>query len=335
MGTKSVPSLSILLDGVHSIATNMQKENPDPPLWLYGTYATVAFPIQLALYGCVRVVSAINAPLSVTAKTRYGSEIKCSLPDGIQTCIFLYGVWEPDISAFIASELHPGDTFIDVGAHVGYHSILASRAVGSDGNVVAIEASPDTFTVLENNLSLNPGCSNVRTLNVAASERTGMIPFYLGPKGMGIEGWSTTVLRDSFRQRCTVSAGSLSSLLTEKELQTAKIIKIDVEGAEAEVLRGLVPSLGLLRPDVEIVIEISPSLWPASSREQKMTCEDVLSPLLDAGFRPYHIKNNYAPWRFLYPERISRPVQIRGPIRVSSVTGQIDLVLSKKNVNQL
>ncbi|MEG3900022.1 MULTISPECIES: FkbM family methyltransferase [unclassified Microcoleus] len=335
MGTKSVRSLFFLLDGVRSVAATMQKASQNPPLWLYGAHAIVALPIQLALYGCVRVVSAINTPLAVKAKTRYGSEMICCLPDGIQTCIFLYGVWEPDISAFIASELHPGDTFIDVGAHVGYHSVLASRAVGCDGNVVALEASPETFAVLENNLSLNPDCRNVRALNVAASERTGMIPFYLGPKGLGIEGWSTTVLRDSFRQRCTVSAGPLSSLLTEKELQTAKIIKIDVEGAEAEVLRGLVPSLGLLRQDVQLVIELSPSLWPAASREQNMTCEQVLSPLLDAGFRPYHIKNNYAPWRFLYPERISRPVQIRGPIRVSSVTGQIDLVLSKKDADRL
>lgn len=330
-----VNSLFFLLDRVRSVATTMQTANQNPPLWLYAAHAAVAFPIQLALYGCVRVVSAINSPLSVQAKTRYGSEIICRLPDGIQTCIFLYGVWEPDISAFIASELQPGDTFIDVGAHVGYHSVLASRAVGCEGNVVALEASPETFAVLEKNLSLNPNCRNVRALNVAAAEQTGMIPFYLGPTAMGIEGWSTTVARDSFRKRCTVSAGPLASLLTEKELRTARLIKIDVEGAEAEVLRGLVPALGLLRQDAEILIEISPSLWPVASQEQNLTCEQVLRPLLDAGFRPYHIRNNYAPWRFLYPERTSRPAQIRGPIRVSPVTGQIDLVLSRKDADQL
>lgn len=329
-----VNSLSFLLDGVRSVAATMQTDSQNPPLWLYGAHAMVAFPIQLALYGCLRAVSAIiNAPLTVKAKTRYGSELICCLPDGIQACVFLYGVWEPDISAFIASELHPGDTFIDVGAHVGYHSVLASRAVGGEGNVVALEASPETFAMLEKNLSLNSDCKNVRALNVAASDRTGMIPVYLAPKG--IEGWSTTVARDSFLDRCTVSSGPLASLLTEKELRTARIIKIDVEGAEAEVLRGLVPSLGLLRQDVELVIELSPSLWPADSRERNMTCEQVLSPMLDAGFRPYHIKNDYAPVRYLYPERISRPVQIRGPIQVSGVTGQIDLVLSKKDADRL
>lgn len=330
---QQVNLLSFLLDGLRSVAATMQMASQNPPLWLYGAYAMVALPVQLLLYGCVRVVSVINAPLVVKAKTRYGSEMSCRLPDAIQTCIFLYGVWEPDVSAFIASELHPGDTFIDVGAHVGYYSVLASRAVGSEGNVVALEASPETFAALEKNLILDPDCGNVRALNVAASELPGMIPFYLGPKGS--EGWSTTVLRDSFRDRCTVSSGPLTSLLTEKELRTARIIKIDVEGAEAEVLRGLVPALGLLRQDVEIVMEISPSLWPAASREGNMTCEQVLSPMLDAGFRAYRIQNDYAPWRFLYPERISRPVQIRGPIRVSGVTGQIDLVLSKKDADRL
>ncbi|MEH2425095.1 MAG: FkbM family methyltransferase [Nostoc sp.] len=315
------------------MAATLQMANPNPPLRLYGVYAIVAFPIQLVLYGCVRVLAAIQTPLTVQARTRYGAELICHLPDAIQTCIFLYGVWEPDISAFIASELQPRDTFVDVGAHVGYHVILASRTVGSEGKVIAIEASPETFTLLKQNLALNPECSNVRAFNVAASEQSGMIPLYLGPKG--VEGWSTIVKRESFKDSCTVSSAPLAELLTEPELRSARLIKIDVEGAEVEVLQGLVPVIGSLRPDLELIIEITPSLWPTANQEQKLTCEQVLSPLFEAGFRPYQIRNNYAPWRFLYPERISRPLQIREPIQVSRFTGQVELVLSRKDVEQL
>lgn len=326
-------SFSSLLDGVRFLATKLQTVQQDPPLWLYGAYATLVLPIQLVLYGCVRLAAILSNPLTVPAKTRYGFEMLCHLPDAIQTCIFLYGVWEPDISAFILSALQQGDTFIDVGAHVGYHAILASHSVGGAGQVVALEASPGTFRLLEANLLLNPDCQNVRALNVAAAEQTGTIPFYLGPEG--VEGWSTTVMRKASWKQTTIAAAPLSSLLAEQELQSVRLIKIDVEGAEAEVIRGLLPVLSLLRSDVELIVELTPHLWPAVERERYPIFEQVLTPLFDAGFHPYHIQNTYAPWRFLYPERITRPQRIREPMQVSPISGQVEVVLSRKDVDRL
>jgi FkbM family methyltransferase len=323
---------SSLLAAARSIAAALQTPNPEPPFWLRGAYAVGALPIQLALYGCVRAVSAFDAPLAVAAKTRDGCNLICDLPDSIQTCIFLYGVWEPDITAYISASLQPGDTFVDAGAHVGYYSVLASRAVESRGRVVAFEASSETFSALERNLALEPGRANVRAVNVAVAGEQGTVSFFPGPKGS--EGLSTTVARSSVQGR-TVASGTFTSLLTEAELRSARIIKIDVEGAEAEVLRGAIPALGFLRPDAEFVIELSPSLWPVESRQRNTTCEEVLAPLLDAGFLPYRVENDYAPWRFLYPERTSRPRRIRGPIRAHGLTGQIDLVLSRRDAASL
>src|SRR5205823_8966527 len=86
--------------------------------------------------------------------------------DTIQQYIYYFGVWEPHLTRWIVRRLVCGDAFIDVGANVGYYSLLASKLVGTSGSVVAIEASPATFKILQSNLALNQ-VRNVRAMNVA------------------------------------------------------------------------------------------------------------------------------------------------------------------------
>jgi hypothetical protein len=66
----------------------------------------------------------------------------CDLDDVIQRYIFYFGVWEPMISHVTEQMLHKGDVYVDVGANIGYCSLLASNCVGGSGRVVSIEASP-------------------------------------------------------------------------------------------------------------------------------------------------------------------------------------------------
>ena len=75
-------------------------------------------------------------------RTRYGSRVSGDTQDLIQRHLYFFGNWEPHISAWIAATLRPGDGFVDVGANIGYYSLLASRAVGNRGYVVAVEAAP-------------------------------------------------------------------------------------------------------------------------------------------------------------------------------------------------
>lgn len=322
-----------LLGYIQKIAQFLQTTAQGLFPWLHPLYCLLVFPLQLVLYGGIRLAAALKTNLALPVVTRYGSKMLCHFPDSIQACIFLYGVWEPDISAFIVSEMAPTETFIDVGCHVGYHALLACEMVGAEGRVVAIEASPRTFLKLQENLKLNPKSSNIRALNVAVTETQGLIPLYLGAEG--IEGWSSTIPHRSLSEECVISGEPLSTLLTAEELRTARMIKIDVEGAEAAALRGMVPILDQLRDDVLILIELTPLLWPEGDRAAKMTHEQVLSPFLERGFYPYHIHNNYGPWRFLNPDRVARPQRIHGAIRGHRLTGQIDLVLSKQDAEYL
>src|SRR5207249_2412898 len=97
---------------------------------------------------------------------------------------YYFGMWEPHISRWIDERLSPGDTFIDVGANIGYYSLLAARRVGPTGSVVAIEPSPKTFRALEANLAQNR-LKNVRTVNAAVSDRQATVPLYHGPDTHG------------------------------------------------------------------------------------------------------------------------------------------------------
>ena len=90
-------------------------------------------------------------PFETTARTREGLRMQIRCPDQIQERIYLFGIWEPAITRFVKGRLKPGDLFVDIGANVGYYSLLAAKLVGSEGQVIAIEASPTIARKLEQN----------------------------------------------------------------------------------------------------------------------------------------------------------------------------------------
>ncbi|MDQ1019999.1 hypothetical protein QFZ43_006548 [Streptomyces afghaniensis] len=81
-------------------------------------------------------------PLTATARTRDGAVFPVVTSDVIQRYLWLFGAWEPHLTAWMRARLAPGDTVVDAGAHTGYFTVLASRLVGPAGRVVAIEPSP-------------------------------------------------------------------------------------------------------------------------------------------------------------------------------------------------
>src|SRR3954453_4827386 len=94
--------------------------------------------------------------------------------------VYLFGTWQPNLTAFLMSRLKPGRTFVDVGANVGWFTLQGMRHVGADGKVVAVEASPDLARELEQIVEGNRG-RNVRVVNAAASSGPGMVDIRPGP----------------------------------------------------------------------------------------------------------------------------------------------------------
>ncbi|MBC3842978.1 FkbM family methyltransferase [Streptacidiphilus sp. 4-A2] len=222
--------------------------------------------------------------------------------------------------------LSHGDTFVDVGANIGYDSILASRLVGAAGRVVSIEASPEFHRKVLHQARLNRA-GNVRAINAAVSDRRRPLTFVLASShNMGEN--SAVPYDGPAESTFTIDAAPLPELLGSDELANARVIKIDVEGAEGGVIRGLAPALGKLRPDAEIAIEVTPE------RMAKLgdSIEELLETMEGSGFHAYRIVNDYSAES--YPPALHRapsvPTRWRQPL-----IGENDLVFSRIDADAL
>ena len=218
--------------------------------------------------------------------TYFGAEILCDPNDLFQRSILNFGVWEPDISYWIGRILRPGDVCIDVGANIGYDTLLASSVVGAAGKVVSIEAAPRIFSLLEHNVRLNQA-SNVRLVNAAVSDRRQTVTLYSG--GVRNIGATTTLASRGLPAETTVEAWALAQILTADEIAAAKLIKIDIEGGELPVLKGLLAEVSRFPRELVVIVEASwqdnPADWDrvfvGSSRVDLQACKleySIVSP---------------------------------------------------------
>ncbi|MCX5207305.1 FkbM family methyltransferase [Streptomyces sp. NBC_00237] len=258
-------------------------------------------------------------PRQRVVEARFDARFAVDTRDLIQRYIHLFGVWEPHMTSWLQSRLGPGDVLVDVGANVGYFTVLGSRLVGSTGRVVAIEASPVFHRRVLQHIELN-GCENVRAVNGAVSDSTKTLTFVLASSNnMGAN--SIVPYDGPAESTFAMEAHPLPALLEPDELARARVIKIDVEGAEGSVIRGLAPALGQLREDVEIAVEVTPE------RMAKLgdSVEELLETMHGHGFHTYRLPSDYRPGS--YPPAMSRPTP---PTRWrESIAGETELVFSR------
>jgi FkbM family methyltransferase len=143
--------------------------------------------------------------------------------------------YEPKVMAFLQTAVHEGDTVWDVGANIGQFTSLFSRWTGPGGQVVAFEPVPSCFAEL---LERTRGCGNVNTLNVGLSDAEARLTMHLAddPRAT-INTFLPT--RDDTPGTIELTVHSGDELQRSEGLPTPNVIKIDVEGFELEVLRGL------------------------------------------------------------------------------------------------
>lgn len=250
--------------------------------------------------------------------TLYGSIFLGNTGDLIQRYIYYFGMWEPNLTHWIEQSLSPGDTFVDVGANIGYYSLLASKLVGNTGRVIAIEASPLICKRLEEHVHLNR-TENVKVLNIAATNKPEKLKIYFGPEEN--IGMTSILERKGSTLECEVDGMPLFMILETAEIINARLIKIDVEGAEWVVLEGLYPMLQSCRRDLEIVVEINPE----GLAKQGKKADDIVNRFRAEGFQAYGIENRYTADDYLPPYTNRRPKRIIG-----AITNQIDVVFSRR-----
>ena len=161
----------------------------------------------------------------------------------------------------VVNELGQGDCFIDIGANAGIFSLIASRKVGGSGQVISFEPNPDVFRILQKNLIKNRS-SNVLPFCAGVGSKDELLSFVFDPEhnGLGHLKMNENYQWDRKNQKETrilvLGHESLSFLKTVTKERRKTIIKIDTEGAEYLVLKGLEPHLQEISP-AKLIVELS------------------------------------------------------------------------------
>jgi FkbM family methyltransferase len=204
-----------------------------------------------------------------TAVLRDGRVLHCRLADRTQRTMYL-GLFEPRETRLLGRLLDRGDTFIDVGAHIGWFTTMAARRVGEAGRVVACEPYPSNAAMLKGNLALND-CKNVRVVEAALGSRPGTISLARA----GGDSGGATALDWAWDGRVEVPMTTLDEIAGD--LRAVALIKVDVEGWEAHVLRGASKTLSQTE---HVLIEIN----PAALRKAGSSPEEIFDLLRRSGF---------------------------------------------------
>lgn len=176
--------------------------------------------------------------------------------DLIQQTILLEGIWDPALTGLIESTLRADDVFVDVGAHVGYFTLLAGRRVGPEGAVLSIEPNPVALGHLRQNVDRS-GLRNVQVAHTACGDSCDPVRLYLHTESNSSMA-SLSADNATSGAAVDVPCTTLDKLCKERGLSCVSLVKIDVEGAELSVLRGMERILREMRP--VIVLEMEPQL---------------------------------------------------------------------------
>jgi FkbM family methyltransferase len=184
-------------------------------------------------------------------------------------------IYEPFETALLKKEIKPGQTVLDIGANIGYYTLIAAKLVGPKGKVYAFEPDPDNFALLKKNVEAN-GYVNVVLLNQAVSDKTSTAKLFLNKTNKGDHR-----LYDSKdgRPSITVQTVKLDDFfkMLDKKIH---FIKMDIQGSEARALNGM-KNLVHQNASLKLVTEFS----PGSLRLNGQNPRKYLQTLRQCGFK--------------------------------------------------
>jgi FkbM family methyltransferase len=186
--------------------------------------------------------------------------------------------------------LKPGGRFLDIGANIGYFTVLAAKHVGTGGEVVAFEPEPHNFKILKKNIELND-LTNVLIENYAAIDQKRKLTLYLSSYNFGdhriFDGDDDSMENIGRRkERVDVQGVRLDDYLRVTHFKP-DFIKIDVQGAENSVLAGLTGTLAECE-DIQLLLEI----WPDGMRQFGTDPSEVLNLLAALGLQVFQLQSD-------------------------------------------
>lgn len=223
-------------------------------------------PLNDALYRAVVPAVGLlpDRPATVTAAGRrfkLFTRPARSVTNNPDFYLYYFGTWEPRLARALRRLIKPGDLCVDVGANLGWYTLVLSDLVGSAGRVYAFEPDPRAFARLTENLALNPDAVNVVLEPCAVGARSGEVALHLGESDL-----YSSVFVDQARGGTPHRAPmvSLDEYVRTKGVPRVDFVKCDAEGAELEVFRGGEATLGTGARPPMLQLEVNPETAAAA-----------------------------------------------------------------------
>lgn len=202
--------------------------------------------------------------------------------------------WEEFESELFKKNIKEGDIILDVGAHIGYYTLIASKYVGKNGQVFAFEPDSKNFGLLEKNIKENK-LKNVILVNKPVTRKGGKIKLYLNKKNTGDHRIYNS--KDG-RESIVINSVSLDDFFKDFKKRIS-LIKMDIQGAELEAISG---GLSLIKnnPNIKIFIEF----WPMGLKLNHSQPYKLLELLNNLRFKFYQIDEEDKKIEIINPSKL-------------------------------
>lgn len=181
--------------------------------------------------------------------------------------------WNPEEYQAFRAELRPGDTALDVGANLGAYTLLFAHHVGPAGRVVAFEPAPEPREGLGALVGINGFEGRVTVIAAAATDREGTAPF----RAHGLDGAN----RLDSGGEAEVATTTIDATCRRLQL-SPRLIKIDAEGAELQVLRGARETIRAAGAELRLYVEMHPHLWASAGASREAIETELRAQRLEA-----------------------------------------------------
>lgn len=216
--------------------------------------------------------------------------------------LYLTGIHEREVTPLFKRVVKEGMTVIDIGAHIGYYTLLAANLVGEKGRVFAFEPGSGNYSLLVRNIEVNE-YENVIPLNKAVSNKSGTAKLFLCSDNKGDHRlWPSC----EDREWVEVEIISLDKFFESYDTKI-DVIKMDIQGGEMAALQGM-DKLIMRNLNLKIITEF----WPSGIEETGFLATEFLNKLIKYDFKLYHISHEIEPTDFAHLMKICEDKKRRG-----------------------
>lgn len=216
-------------------------------------------------------------------RVKYSFLIKLTLGEFLTGGFLHLGETNPNETRVVRKIIEDQDVFFDVGGYIGWYSLNAAQLVGKNGKVFAFEPNPKIAKKLRVNCEIN-GLKNVDVQEIALSNNDGLEDFWIGKNGM----LGSLKKQDSASafMKIKVKTMKIDTFCRKKGIKNIKLIKIDAEGSDLEIIDGAKKTLEEISPF--LILEV----YGSGYNEEKKTDKKIINYLLELGYKPYEFTEN-------------------------------------------